>query len=227
MITTNLKRNILGEIISFSFIILVFLIAIPFYNINPEYSRKEIHIMLGFFYFIALIYFTEWYFACFGPFVFIFVNYFSVKYQLIKLMLRHRLEKKNKKYKKDYGTVYYAISLTIITIYCWKVKKPEMGLCPFLSMAFGDGLACVIGRLINSPYMIIFGAKKSIAGSFTMFLVSFIAFGAFFYYYNANLWLIKGWFMGLISMIIEALSPFGTDNLTVPLLDLFIISFLF
>ena len=70
MISTNLKRNILGEIISFSFIMLVFLIAIPFYNINPEYSRKEIHIMLGFFYFIALIYFTEWYFACFGPFFF-------------------------------------------------------------------------------------------------------------------------------------------------------------
>ena len=102
-----------------------------------------------------------------------------------------------------------------------------MGLCPFLSMAFGDGLACVIGRLINSPYIIIFGAKKSIAGSFTMFLVSFIAFGIFFYYYKVNLWLIKGWLMGLISMVIEALSPYGTDNLTVPLVDLFIISFLF
>ena len=32
--------------------------------------------------------------------------------------------------------------------------------------------------------------------------------------------------MGLISMILEAFSPFGTDNLTVPLGDLIIVSLL-
>ncbi len=69
--TTNIKENILGEIICFLFIFFVFIIAIPLYKIKPEYSRKEIHIMLGNFYFIALLYFSEWYFACFGPFLFI------------------------------------------------------------------------------------------------------------------------------------------------------------
>ena len=224
--TTNIKENILGEIICFLFIFFVFIIAIPLYKIKPEYSRKEIHIMLGNFYFIALLYFSEWYFACFGPFLFIFVNYFSVKYNLIKLMLRHTLEKKVLKIKKDYGTVYYAISLTIITIYSWKKGKPEIGLGPFLSMAFGDGLACVFGGAINSPYRLIFGSKKSLVGCFTMFLVSFLIFCIFFFYYNYQFWLIKGCFMGLISMILEAFSPFGTDNLTVPLGDLIIVSFL-
>jgi phytol kinase len=224
--TTNIKENILGEIICFLFIFFVFIIAIPLYKIKPEYSRKEIHIMLGNFYFIALLYFSEWYFACFGPFLFIFVNYFSVKYNLIKLMLRHTLEKKVLKIKKDYGTVYYAISLTIITIYSWKKGKHEIGLGPFLSMAFGDGLACVFGGAINSPYRLIFGSKKSLVGCFTMFLVSFLIFCIFFFYYNYQFWLIKGCFMGLISMILEAFSPFGTDNLTVPLGDLIIVSFL-
>ena len=222
----NLKENILGEIISVSFILLTFFIAIPFYKIKPEYSRKEIHIMLGNFYFIALIYFTEWYFAFLGPFIFIFINYFSVKYKLIKLMLRHELEKKTLIIKKDYGTVYYAISLTILTIYSWVIKRPDIGLCPFLSMSFGDGLACVIGGAIKSPYKIIFGSKKSIAGSFTMFLISYILFGIYFWYYNDNFWIIKGFFMGLCSMILEAFSPYGTDNLTVPLGDLLIVSFL-
>ena len=142
-------QNIEGEIISLLYILLIFLISIPFYKINQEHSRKVIHIMLGFFYFIALYYFTEWYFACFGPLLFIFVNYFSVKFNFIKLMLRN---KKNKKGKilHDYGTVYYAFSLTVITIYSWKSKKPEIGLCPFLSMAFGDGLACVFGSNIKT-----------------------------------------------------------------------------
>ena len=222
----NLKENIIGEIISLSFILLTFTIAIPLYRIKPEYSRKEIHIMLGNFYFIALIYFTKWYFACLGPFVFIFVNYFSVKYQIIKVMLRHESEKNNLKIKKEYGTVYYAISLTILTIYSWAKNRPDIGLCPFLSMSFGDGLACIIGGAIKSPYRIIFGSKKSLAGSLTMFLISYILFSIYFWFYNDYFWIIKGYFMGLCSMLLEAFSPYGTDNLIVPLCNLFVVSFL-
>ena len=169
----NIKENIEGEIICFLFILSSFILSVPFYRINPEYSRKVIHIMLGNFYFIALLYFTDWYFACFGPFIFIFVNYFSVKYRYIKLMLRHNKKIKNGEIYYDYGTVYYAISLTIITIYSWKIKKPEIGLCPFLSMAFGDGFACVIGSSIKSPSIFIFESKKSLIGSFTMFFITF------------------------------------------------------
>ena len=223
---SNLKINIEGEIISLLFIFLVFILAIPFYRINPEYSRKEIHIMLGNFYFIALFYFTEWYFAFLGPFIFIFINYFSVRYRYIKLMLRHRQKNTEDKICYDYGTVYYAISLTILTIYSWKIKKPEIGLCPFLSMAFGDGFACILGSNIKSPFYIIFGAKKSLIGCFTMFFTCFLIYEIFFYYYDINLGIVKAIFMGIISMLLEMFSPYSTDNLTVPIGNLILISFL-
>lgn len=223
---SNLKINIEGEIISLLFILLVFILAIPFYRINPEYSRKEIHIMLGNFYFIALFYFTEWYFAFLGPFIFIFINYFSVRYRYIKLMLRHRQKNTEDKIYYDYGTVYYAISLTILTIYSWKIKKPEIGLCPFLSMAFGDGFACILGSNIESPFYIIFGAKKSLIGCFTMFFTCFLIYEIFFYYYDINLGIVKAIFMGIISMLLEMFSPYSTDNLTVPIGNLILISFL-
>ena len=141
-------------------------------------------------------------------------------------MLRHEKEKNNFKIKKDYGTVYYAISLTILTAYSWKIKRPDLGLCPFLSMAFGDGLACVIGRAINSPYKIIFGAKKSLIGCFTMFFTCFLIYEIFFYYYDINLGIVKAIFMGIISMLLEMFSPYSTDNLTVPIGNLILISFL-
>ena len=223
---SNLKINIEGEIISLLFILLVFILAIPFYRINPEYSRKEIHIMLGNFYFIALFYFTEWYFAFLGPFIFIFINYFSVRYRYIKLMLRHRQKNTEDIIYYDYGTVYYAISLTILTIYSWKIKKPEIGLCPFLSMAFGDGFACILGSNIKSPFYIIFGAKKSLIGCFTMFFTCFLIYEIFFYYYDINLGIVKAIFMGIISMLLEMFSPYSTDNLTVPIGNLILISFL-
>ena len=223
----DLKENIKGEIISLLYIIFVFILAIPFYKIKPEYSRKVIHIMLGNFYFIALFYFTEWYFAFLGPFVFIFINLYSVRYRKLKLMLRHD-DKTNilPKDKYDYGTVYYAISLTILTSYSWKIRKPDLGLCPFLSMAFGDGLACILGRNIPSPYKILFGAKKSLVGSMTMLSVSSILFYFYFCYYNVNLLIIKSIFIGFSSMIFEAFSPYGTDNIFVPLGNFILVLFL-
>lgn len=224
---SNIKVNIEGEIICFLFILSSFILSIPFYKINPEYSRKVIHIMLGFFYFIALFYFSDWYFACFGPSLFIFVNYFSVRYRYIKLMLRHNHKNEKGEITYDYGTVYYAISLTIITIYSWKINKPEIGLCPFLSMAFGDGFACVFGSSIKSPFMVIHGSKKSVVGCFTMFLVCFLIYVIFFWFYNVNSGIIKAIFMGIISMILEAFSPYGTDNITVPIGNLFVMSFLY
>ena len=221
-----LNDNIKGLIVTSIYILLVFILAIPLYLIKPEYSRKEIHIMLGNFYFLALLYFTEWYFAFILPFTFIFVNYYLVKSKFIKLMERKDNQHNNSKIQKGYGTVYYAISLTILIIYSWKINKPDIGLCPFLSMAFGDGLACIIGESIKSPYMIIFGGKKSLAGSLSMLFVSILLFGIYFWYYNIKLWIIKSIFIGICSMVLEAFSPYGTDNLTVPLCDLFIISLL-
>ena len=224
---SNIETNIKGEIMSFTFILFSFILSFPFYKINPEYSRKVIHIMLGSFYFIALFYFSDWYFACFGPFVFIFVNYFSIKYKIIKLMLRNPKKNKENKLIYDYGTVYYAISLTIITIYSWKIKKPEIGICPFLSMAFGDGFAGLLGKAIKSPSLVIFDSRKSLVGSSTMFLVCFLIYQIFFWYYNINYGIIKAFFVATISTILEAFSPFSTDNLTVPLGNLIIMNFLF
>ena len=223
---SNIELNIKGEIICILFILFSFILAFPFYKINPEYSRKVIHIILGNFYFIALFYFSDWYFACLGPFAFIFVNYFSIKYRFIKLMLRHP-KKNDKNIKYDYGTVYYAISLTIITIYSWKIKKPEIGICPFLSMAFGDGFAGVFGSSIKSKTFIIFESKKSLIGCFTMFFICFLVYEIFFFYFDINKGIIKSFFMGIISMMLEVASPYSTDNLTVPIVDLILMSFFY
>ena len=126
----------------------------------------------------------------------------------------------------SYGTVYYAISLFILTTYSWIKKNYSLGLCPFLAMAYGDGFACIFGRLIKSPYMNIFDSKKSLIGSSIMFIVCFIIFGFYFNYMNISCWMIKSFVMSSISTIIEAMSPYGIDNLTVPICDLIMMNYL-
>ena len=219
----ELKNNVYGEIITISYITFIILLSIPFYKINSEYSRKVIHIMLGNFYFIALYYFTKWYFASFFPFLFIFINYFSIKHNLIKYMQKMP----NPKDKSvSYGTVYYAISLFILTTFSWIKKNYSLGLCPFLAMAYGDGLACIFGGAFKSRYINIYDSKKSIIGSSTMFIVCFLVFGSYLNYMNINCWMIKSFILSSISTLLEAISPCGIDNLTVPLGGLVLMNYL-
>ena len=51
---------------------------------GKELSRKYIHIMLGNWWIIAMIFFNNVLFAAIGPAVFVIINYLSYKKDLIK-----------------------------------------------------------------------------------------------------------------------------------------------
>ncbi len=85
-------------------------------------------------------------------------------------------------------------------------------------MGYGDGLAAIVGQSIKSPEFKIGCTKKTLAGSLTMFAVTFIIMTGFLVYTDVTFWLPKSLFVGLLITIVEAFSIKGTDNITVPLL---------
>lgn len=93
-------------------------------------------------------------------------------------------------------------------------------------MALGDGLAAVIGKNIKSKEYKIGNTTKTLLGSLTMFLISFIIFAIFLCYYNVNLWIVKSIVTAIAITILEAISIKGTDNITVPLASSLIVYFL-
>ena len=100
--------NWLGIIISYLYIGIIIAGAKLFEKRGEEASRKFIHIMLGNWWFIAMYFFTNVWFAIFVPITFVIINYVSYKQDLIKVM-----ERKN---QDGLGTVYYAVSLFILAI---------------------------------------------------------------------------------------------------------------
>lgn len=136
-----MDQNILGIIYSFVFVFAMIFIATIFqklFKMGNDFSRKIIHVAVGNWTFIALFYFTTWYYAIIGPVSFILINFLSYNYTIFKAM---ELEEKNP------GTVYYSISLTICTLFTFS-KTPVLVL-PFLgimAMTWGDGMAAVIGK---------------------------------------------------------------------------------
>lgn len=208
--------NLLGIIVSYGYIALAIVGAKIFEKRGKEASRKFIHIMLGNWWFIAMYFFTNVWCALLVPASFVIINYLSYKKNLIKVMERDEQD--------GLGTVYYAVALFILALVTFGIlKKPELGLVPTLVMAYGDGLAAVIGKTIKSKKYKLSDTKKSFAGSVTMFTVSTLLIGGYLWFaHSTAFWQTAHWpliagLMGFAITAIEAVSGKGWDNITVPL----------
>lgn len=121
--------------------------------------------------------------------------------------------------RKSFGTLFYAISIGILTALFWHLGLREYAVIGILVMSWGDGLAAVIGKKWGQHSYELFGIKKSYEGSLTMTLVSFIVIILILSLSIGNSW--QNWLIAIIvaifATILEAFSQFGIDNLTVPL----------
>lgn len=204
--------NFLGIIISYLYIGIIIAISKIFEKKGKEASRKFIHIMLGNWWFIAMYFFTNVWFAMFVPITFVIINYMSYKTNLIKVMEREEQD--------GPGTVYYAISLLILVIISFGIyKKPILGLIPNLVMAYADGFAGIFGKLIKSKEYKIGKTKKTFIGSLIMFIVSL--FIILILTNNINIKNICfSIIMAVVVTLTEAISGKGIDNISVPLIML-------
>lgn len=206
--------NWIGIVVSYLYIGLIIVGAKLFEKIGKEASRKFIHIMLGNWWFIAMAFFTNMWFAIFVPITFVIINYISYKKNLINVMEREEQD--------GLGTVYYAAALLILSIISFGIyKQPNLGLIPSLVMAYGDGFAAVCGKIIKSKEYNVFGTKKTIAGSLTMFIISVVLITIYFMALGKSLeYIIISIVMAVIVTIIEAISVKGLDNISVPIIML-------
>ncbi len=120
--------------------------------------------------------------------------------------------------RKSLGTLFYALSIGILAAWFWQ-DHPQYTAIGILVMAWGDGMAAIIGQRFGKHKYQIFDINKSWEGSLTMAVATFIVT-------SIILWTVEGvnWQIGVISLIIalvatslEAFSKLGIDNLTVPL----------
>ena len=216
-------NNIIGIIVSVIYIGMILVSSKVFEKVGKEASRKYIHIMLSNWWIIAMIFFDNWIWASVMPLAFVFINYFSYKSNIIKVMERDA----NDDNKDSLGTVYYAISLFVLSILTFGfLDDPLIGLCGIIVMGYGDGLAAVIGQAVKSKEFRINGNKKTLAGCLAMFLVTFIVIAGYLTYIEAETVLFKAVMVAILMTIVEAVSIKGTDNISVPIITSLLMIFL-
>ena len=192
------------------YLFLIFLISIVFKKFNEnskEIVRKIIHIGIGPLIPIALFLRIEQISALvFTGLVslMVFINYTYKLFPTIEDVER-----------KSYGTLFYCISLFILIYLFWD-KDPYALVTGFFIMTFGDGLAGLIGKNLNSKSWIFFKQKKSLFGTMTMFLTSLIVVCSLGYA-QQNSFNLNYLTIAFFATVLEQFSVLGIDNFIVPI----------
>lgn len=120
--------------------------------------------------------------------------------------------------RKTYGVFYYALSITILVTLLWD-EHPQYAVIGVMVMSWGDGMAALIGKRFGKHTFVLMGNKRSYEGSFAMFTTSLLVmlgiFGITHGIHPRDLGVAIP--VAAIAALLEAYSPGGTDNLSVPL----------
>jgi phytol kinase len=177
---------------------------------DPELVRKVVHIGTGHVLLIAWwLQIPTWLCVAAG-----------VTFSAIALASHHTniLPMLNDVGRKTYGVFYYALSITILVGLLWD-HHPQYAVIGVMVMSWGDGMAALIGKRFGKHTFIYMGNKRSLEGSLAMFVTSLIVMLGIF----ASGHSLSPRDVGVaipvaaIAAILEAFSPGGTDNLSVPL----------
>lgn len=217
----NIWNNILGIAVSFIYVFGVIFLAKFLERFGKEASRKAVHILVCNWWLLAMVFFDSPLWAAVVPACFVVLNYLSYRFQIFSSMERGAG-------KGDLGTVYYAISLLLLALITFgPLNNPVVGGVGILIMGYGDGLAAVVGtRWPKWPYQI-FGSEKTLSGSLTMLGASFLVTTLLLAATGQPQVLIPAITLALLATLLEAVTPLGLDNLTVPLVSAGTYYFLF
>lgn len=215
-------KIILGYILTFGWVFLVLGLTLVWKrkrNLSDEASRKIVHVCVAFAWIpMVLCFGTRWHLAV-PTAAFIVLNAISYRRDLFAAMER------SDESKKSLGTVYYAVSMTVMAV--WTVLMPAClpaygaGL---FCMALGDGLAPVFGSVKegNRP---LFGGR-TLYGSLTVFLAGGCVLAAFNALFAMGLSFGEILVTALAAVALELVGARGYDNLTLPL-GVFLLTFFF
>ncbi len=120
--------------------------------------------------------------------------------------------------RQSWGTLFYALSIGILTAWFWDSSQPQYAAIGILIMSWGDGMAGLIGENWGKHPYNLFGSQKSWEGSLTMAIVSLMVTSLILLLSGGNIW--QNWVISVIvaiwATILETFSQLGIDNLTVP-----------
>ena len=217
-------RDLLGLLGSYLFVFGLIGIATMLMRrgvMDAHATRKVIHIGVGHWWLIAMALFDNPWVASIGPASFIIINGIDIRLRLMRAM-------EDGTDRRNGGTVYFPVSLLVLVNLCWRGVMPSwVGGIGILVLGWGDGLAALVGEASEGRGVHPWGGRKSLAGTAAMFGASFVVVLVFTLLFNHRYAAFVpavgvSAAVAAVATVVEALTPLGIDNITVPLVTAFL-----
>jgi phytol kinase len=226
-------NDALGTLITYLYILLLFLFVGKLWKGDRSLGRKLLHIGIGNIVFVLWM-FDRWYAAVSIAIVFLIFCLLLTKtvqdcvaafcaressgpvMKLVKDFISRLPLESLSDAGHEFGLVYYCIAFTILAYVFF--KTPVVIAVGILPLAYGDGLGAIIGtKYGRHGYRLI--DRKSIEGSLAVFAGTAIAVfaGMVFYGMPAGNVIMEAAVIGAVVAIVEGIFPNGLDNLAIPL----------
>jgi phytol kinase len=188
-------------------------------------TRKIIHIGAGLWVWGILYFFDTWYIGLIPFATFIVLNFIFYRFRIFQAMDDEEATP---------GTVYFAISITLLFGLLWRKGLPgdhaPEAVAAVMAMTIGDAMASIVGKSSGKQKYTIMGHTRTFEGTWAMASFTFVAIlatlmflpGSFLSSTTAHLnvtALVVAAVLGtVVATLAEAVTPHGLDNLSVPLL---------
>jgi dolichol kinase len=182
---------------------------------SPDFTRKFIHIGVGMWVVgTAWLFETRWV-ALIPPATFVIINAISYWRGTIKAMEAGE--------RGNLGTIYFPIAFAALIYIFW--GQPVLMVASMMPLTWGDAMAALTGQRYGEHRFTIGGATRSLEGSVAMlfwsWLTTSLALLIVPYLMGTPpiswlLTLVYGGAVAIVCTIVEAVSPWEIDNLTIP-----------
>lgn len=200
-----------GYIFAFLYCALCILIALVASKLGArkKYTRKIVHILVGFEWFILQFYHGASYHFIIVCLIFVALLYIAYKFNLLPAMSSDS--------DNAPGTVFYGVSMTIMAVITYLI--PEF-IYPFgiavVCTSVGDGFAGVVGGAVQKYNPKVY-KNKTLFGALSNLVFSFIFTLLFVELFELHLAVWQILLISVFSAGLELISERGFDNITIPL----------
>jgi len=227
-------RDLIGLVTSFGYafgLLIVAEVIRRWQGYPQDFTRKFVHIGAGMWVFGVLALFENWTIGVIPFATFIVLNFIFYRFRLLESVDAP---------DSTPGTVYFALSITLLFLMFWRTNSPDdrgyVAAAGTMAMTWGDALAAIVGKRWGRHHYQIGRGRRSFEGSTAMLAASFVAMlltllltpGSALSPQSVpigfNAALIASLIAALAATIAEGVSPHGTDNLSVPLLSSFVVA---
>lgn len=203
----------IGLLYSIIYFAIVFYLALKIKAKNPEYPRIFVHIMSANWWLIGQYFIDDKLVALSIPALLYVIHVINNNTVLLPKIY-------SSSESSRYGFLYTTLAMMLLIYFSFDTQSTRLvGGVGILTLGYGDGLASYIGMKFGKHHFTIFKGSKSIEGSLAMFISTVVVLFIYLAILNgiSNLSCILA--VALLATITEAISPYGLDNLFIPILS--------